>query len=104
MIVTPDYAPLDDVAQEVLLRALWGHARDRHAAYPQYEGHFDGWALYVITRDTRMRSGATFPAGRVVMANPNLNITEGVPVTRVAYDPITSHLCGIPHEHIRALS
>jgi hypothetical protein len=80
--------------------ALVRNAAGRHALYPQYDGYFDDWTLFVIIRDTRFKSGCKLHRGDIVLAAPDVVLDPGIPGYRRAYDPITGHVVGVPHENI----
>lgn len=50
-----------------IIRSL---AAKEHAAYPQYEGHWDTWRLARITNRVRTKLGTAFEPGDIVLAAP----------------------------------
>lgn len=46
-------------------------AEQKHAQYPQYRGHWDGWKLCVVTKNQKTKLGNAFYAGEIAMYNPN---------------------------------
>ena len=46
-------------------------ADQEHAKYPQYQNHWDGWKLCVVTKKVKTKMGNAFYAGEIAMYNPN---------------------------------
>lgn len=95
---------LGPVAREAARDALRTEAAATHSRYPQYDGYFSTWRLFVVTERTTYKSGTVFEPGRIVLADPEVRLAPGVPATRSAYDVDTTHVCAVPHERIWEIS
>lgn len=60
-----------------LKETLLATANEQNAAYPQYEGAFDGRVLVRFKRDVVTKMGRAFVKGQVALARPTLE-TIGV--------------------------
>jgi len=52
------------------LEALVQQAEEKHAPYPQYAGHWDGWVLAKSKRAVRSRGQEIVAKGEVVLFDP----------------------------------
>ena len=73
--ITSTQAVLDSLA-----RMRRREAEAKHAQYPQYVGHWDGWRIAEITRTVRTKLGTAFEAGDLVLVSTTVR-EERIPPT-----------------------
>ena len=52
---------------ETLTSTIRAEAEAKHAQYPQYAGHWDGWGLVQVTRRVKTKMGEAFKKGEIAL-------------------------------------
>jgi hypothetical protein len=52
---------------ETLTSRFRAEAEAKHAQYPQYKGHWDGWGLVQVTRRVKTKCGEAFKKGEIAL-------------------------------------
>jgi hypothetical protein len=75
---------MNNTEQQVLIETIRAEAEAKHAQYPQYKGHWDGWFLIRMTRRVRSKLGVAFEKGEIALAKED-DFPDGPRQMFVAY-------------------
>lgn len=59
---------MNNTEMQSLINTIRAEAEAKHAKYPQYKNHWDGWFLVRITRKIETKAGLCFDKGEIALA------------------------------------